>query len=91
MPGTALARERNAFVRFVWKRLMPVLSGFIDGVSSPERSACFLVDELILGQSGHASGDYIEFTGKPAPASRQARDKEAARRFLAETRALVPG
>jgi len=50
MPGTGLARQQNAMVKFVWKRIMPMLSSFVEGVSSPERSANMLVDGLILGQ-----------------------------------------
>ena len=89
MPGTGLARQRNTLLRFLWKRVMPVLSLFDEGVSSPERSARFLVDGLILGQAVYPSGAHVEFTGNPAPASRQAKDLEAAKRFLAEARSLA--
>ena len=89
MPGTGLARQRNTLLRFLWKRVMPVLSLFDEGVSSPERSARFLVDGLILGQAVYPSGAHVEFTGNPAPASRQAKDLEAAKRFLVEARSLA--
>lgn len=89
MPGTALARQQNAVVRFVWKRVMPVLRHLVEGVSSPEQSAELLVDDLVLGQRRYAPGAHIEFTGKPAASSRQADDLEAARRFLADARALL--
>lgn len=89
MPGTGLARQRNALVRFVWKRIMPALASFVEGVSTPERSARFLVESLILGHPDHPSGAHIEFTGKPAPSSERARDPDAAKRFLAEARAVL--
>lgn len=89
MPGTGLARQQNATVRFVWKRIMPMLSSFVEGVSSPERSAKMLVDGLILGQDRYPSGTHIEFTGKSAPASKQAQDQNAAKRFLTETRSML--
>lgn len=89
MPGTGLARQQTAFVRFIWKRVMPTLVRSVEGVSSPERSAHFLVDNLLLGQRSYPSGAYIEFTGKTAPSSEQAQDLNAAKRFLAEVRPLI--
>jgi len=91
MPGTGLARQQNAFVRFIWKRIMPSLAGFVEGVSSPERSARFLVDRLILGQHQYPSGAHIEFSGKSAPSSKQAQDLHAAERFLADVRSMMEG
>lgn len=88
MPGTGLARQQNALVRFVWKRVLPILPRFVEGVSSPERSAKFLVDELVLGPPRYPSGAHIEFTGDPAPASLQANDLDAARRFLSDVREI---
>ncbi|MCY0095995.1 SDR family NAD(P)-dependent oxidoreductase [Hoeflea ulvae] len=88
MPGTGLARQQNAAVRFVWKRIMPLLAGFAEGVSTPDRSARFLVDHLILGPREYPSGGHIEFTGKPAPASNEANDLSIAKRFLKEARAM---
>jgi NAD(P)-dependent dehydrogenase (short-subunit alcohol dehydrogenase family) len=39
MPGTSLARDRSAVERFAWKYILPILSWFVPGVSSPRRSA----------------------------------------------------
>ncbi|KFB10687.1 SDR family NAD(P)-dependent oxidoreductase [Nitratireductor basaltis] len=89
MPGTSLAREQNASVQFVWKRLMPVLRHFVEGVSSPEISARLIVDDLVPGDTRYRSGSHIEFTGKVAPASQQANDLAAAKRFLEDARALL--
>jgi protochlorophyllide reductase len=89
MPGTSLAREQGAFVRFVWKRVMPVLHHFVDGVSSAEGSARVIVDDLIPPTSRYRSGSHVEFTGKAAPASQQANDLEAAKRFLEDARDLL--
>ena len=88
MPGTGLARQQNALVRFVWKRILPVLPYFVEGVSSPERSAKFLVDHLILGKHGYPSATHIEFTGKPATSSAEAQDFDVAKNFLAEMRSM---
>ena len=88
MPGTGLARQQSAPVRFVWKRAMPLLAGFVEGVSTPTRSARFLVDRLIFGPREYPSGGHIEFTGKPAPASKEAEDLSTAKRFLIEARAM---
>lgn len=89
MPGTGLARQQTAVVRFVWKRIMPVLASFVEGVSSPTRSAQMLVDGLILGEQEYPSGSHVEFTGKPAPASEEASDSSVAKRFLVDARALL--
>ncbi|WP_018689496.1 SDR family NAD(P)-dependent oxidoreductase [Ahrensia kielensis] len=89
MPGTSLAREQSAVVQFVWKRVMPVLRYFVEGVSSPEKSARVIVDDLILKKGQFPSGCHVEFTGRIAPASQQASDLEAAKRFLKDTRALL--
>ena len=90
MPGTGLARDRGPALRFVWRRVMPVLRHAVEGVSSAERSARALVDGLVLGGMTFASGDCVEFTGRPAPISAQAADRAAAARFLAEARTLWP-
>lgn len=89
MPGTSLAREQSVFVQFVWKRMMPVLHHFVEGVSSPEISARVIVDDLVLGEAQYRSGSHVEFTRKAAPASQQANDLEAAKRFLEDARGLL--
>lgn len=88
MPGTGLARQQNALVRFIWKRVLPMLPYFVEGVSSPEQSAKFLVDRLILGKGGYPSATHIEFTGKPATSSAEAQDFDVAKNFLAEMRSM---
>ncbi|SDW08104.1 protochlorophyllide reductase [Albimonas donghaensis] len=90
MPGTGLARDRGPTLRFAWRRVMPLLRHAVEGVSSAERSARALVDGLVLGGMTFASGDCVEFTGRPAPISAQAADRAAAARFLAEARTLWP-
>ena len=39
MPGTGLARDRGAFVRFAWHALMPLAVPLMPGASTPRRSA----------------------------------------------------
>lgn len=89
MPGTSLAREQSAIVQFAWKRVMPALRHFAKGVSSPRKSARIIVDELVLGKGQFRSGTHVEFTGKTAPASKQANDLDAAKRFLKDARSLL--
>jgi NAD(P)-dependent dehydrogenase (short-subunit alcohol dehydrogenase family) len=56
MPGTRLARDRSAIERFAWKYLLPVLGLFVQGISSPQRSARILyrllTDPLIAPTTG---------------------------------------
>ncbi len=68
MPGTQLARDRSAVERFAWKYVMPWSAYFLPGVSSAEASGQALVRELLLSRE-HNNGDYLEFTGEPAPRS----------------------
>lgn len=89
MPGTALARDRSAVANFAWKYVMPVLRYLIKGVSTPTQSANMLIDGLVLGTNRRHSGAHVEFTGKPAPTSKEAGDLVAAKKFLNDARALL--
>ena len=74
MPGTELARERSALMRFAWKRAMPALRGVVAGVSSPERSAGAMLRVALSLADAYESGDYVEFTGRSALRSPEAED-----------------
>jgi NAD(P)-dependent dehydrogenase (short-subunit alcohol dehydrogenase family) len=89
MPGTALARDRGAAANLAWKYVMPVLRHFIEGVSSPTQSANMLIDGIVMGGERHLSGVHVEFSGKPAPTSKEAGDLDAAKAFLQDARILL--
>lgn len=89
MPGTNLARERPAFVRFVFKNVMPLLVPFISLISSPGKSARMIVDGVLASNSEYKSGDYIEFTGHLAPHSPLAVDHGSAADLLDHSKTLV--
>lgn len=75
MPGTGLARNRSAPERFAWRYVMPLVGRFVRGVSSPDRSARTLVDDILLAAKPLASGAYLEFNGSDAPHSPLAKDR----------------
>ena len=61
MPGTALARDRSVVEQFAWKYLLPLLSLFVPGVSSPYRSSqtlCRLLSETEIASTNGAYFDY---------------------------------
>ena len=89
MPGTNLARERPALVRFVFKNVMPLLVPFISQISSPGKSARMIVDGLLANGSAYTSGDYVEFTGHPAPHSPLAVDDRRAADLLDHCNTLI--
>lgn len=83
MPGTGLARERSAPIRFAWRYILPGLLALMPGVSSPETSARALAGLLLTGWGGRPSGAYVEFTGRPAPAASLATDDARAEAMMA--------
>ena len=89
MPGTNLARERPALVRFVFKNVMPMLVPFISQISSPSKSARMIVDGLLATDSKYNSGDYVEFTGHPAPHAPLAVDDRRAADLLDHSNTLI--
>ncbi len=74
MPGTALARERPTIVQLIVKYIIPLFRPFVRSMSSVAKSSETLVGLIMAPQPGFQSGDYIEFTGGPAPESEAARD-----------------
>ena len=89
MPGTNLARERPAVVRFIFKNVMPMLVPFINQISSPNKSARMIVDGLLASDSKFNSGDYVEFTGHLAPHSPLAVDDRCAADLLDHSHTLI--
>lgn len=88
MPGTELARNRSALERFGWYHVLPAMRRIIPGISTSQASGHALVKHCILSDS-HASGSYVEFTGRPAPRSKLSTDSENARALIEFSRHLL--
>ena len=69
MPGTELARDQPAALRFAWKNILPAAAKMIDGASTAKRSGAMLAQVLIGQQSPNGTALHIEFTGKEIPSS----------------------
>ncbi|PHR94147.1 MAG: hypothetical protein COA69_00690 [Robiginitomaculum sp.] len=82
MPGTHLARDRPAKVKFIWYHVLPKLQPFMAargvGISLPHKSAESL-RKLLTGEFSAKSGDYLEFSMKPAPISTDGQSAEYAK------------
>jgi NAD(P)-dependent dehydrogenase (short-subunit alcohol dehydrogenase family) len=90
-PATALARDENAFVRFLVKYVMPILvpllMPFIKILSTPKRAARVITK--ILTDTTSKCGVYYDESGHPMLGSEQVRDPKFTDRVVAETRALL--
>ncbi|MBL1420021.1 MAG: SDR family NAD(P)-dependent oxidoreductase [Alphaproteobacteria bacterium] len=82
MPGTHLARDRPAIVKFVWYNILPKLQPILAyrgvGISLPHKSAESL-RKLLTGEFITKTGDYIEFSMALAPVSIDAQSDEYAK------------
>jgi NAD(P)-dependent dehydrogenase (short-subunit alcohol dehydrogenase family) len=63
MPGTELARDQPAALRFAWKNILPTAAKLIDGASTTERSGETLSHLLTGARYAGQTGIYVEFTG----------------------------
>ncbi len=88
MPGTGLARERPAPMRFASTYVMPAMRAFLPGISSYPKSAKAFAD-ILAGRTPSRSGDYLEYTGSAARLSDLAKDTGAARDLYDVSRELV--
>ena len=69
MPGTELARDQPAAIRFAWKNILPAAANMIEGASTAKRSGAMLA-QILMGQKfSNGTGLHIEFTGKAIPSS----------------------
>lgn len=74
MPGTGLARDQPAALRFAWKNILPTAAKMIDGASTPKRSGAMLAQLLLQERHSTGTGLHIEFTGKVIPSSDMSHD-----------------
>jgi NAD(P)-dependent dehydrogenase (short-subunit alcohol dehydrogenase family) len=87
IPGTALARDANVFLRLLLKYVLPLLAPFMKYWSTPTRAAR-VVSTILLNESGQ-SGIYYDDGGHPMLGSALVRDPEFSARVVAQTRDLL--
>ena len=77
MPGTELARDQSAAIRFAWKNVLPTAAKLIDGASTAKRSGSMLADLLSGLHLPNGSGLHVEFTGHEIASSQLSYDEAA--------------
>ena len=74
MPGTDLARDQPAAIRFAWKNVLPTAAKLIDGASTAKRSGAMLARLLTGEHLADGSGLHVEFSGLEIASSRMSYD-----------------
>jgi hypothetical protein len=75
MPGTELARDQPAALRFAWKNILPTAAKLIDGASTAKRSGAMLAQLLSKKRFRAGTGLHVEFTGNEIPSSQMSYDQ----------------
>ena len=75
MPGTELARDQPAALRFAWKNILPTAAKLIDGASTAKKSGAMLAQLLTQKRFPSGTGLHIEFTGNEIPSSQLSHDR----------------
>lgn len=75
MPGTELARDQPAAIRFAWKNVLPTAAKLIDGASTAKRSGIMLAELLAGRHLPNGTGIHVEFTGHEIPSSQMSNDE----------------
>jgi NAD(P)-dependent dehydrogenase (short-subunit alcohol dehydrogenase family) len=75
MPGTELARDQPAALRFAWKNILPTAAKLIDGASTAKRSGAMLAQLLSQKRVSTGTGLHVEFTGHEIPSSKMSHDQ----------------
>jgi NAD(P)-dependent dehydrogenase (short-subunit alcohol dehydrogenase family) len=86
-PGTSLGRDANAFLRFLGKYVLTLITPFIKYGSTPMRAAR-VITKVLINESGQ-TGVYYDENGHPMLSSVLVRDPRFADRVVDETRALL--
>ena len=87
IPGTALGRDANVFIRLLLKYVLPLLAPFMKYWSNPKRAAR-VVTKILFNESGQ-TGIYYDDGGHPMRGSALVRDPKFTARVVAETRDLL--
>ncbi|MBC8163859.1 MAG: SDR family NAD(P)-dependent oxidoreductase [Roseiflexaceae bacterium] len=88
MPGTNLAREADAFTRFAWNRLLPLLGDRAPGISRVATSGRNLARLIDAPAFADLSGAYIAGQ-RPIASSAESRDLSKARQLWQGSAELV--
>jgi NAD(P)-dependent dehydrogenase (short-subunit alcohol dehydrogenase family) len=75
MPGTELARDQPAAIRFAWKNILPTAAKLMDGTSTANRSGGVLAQLLAAKLLSIGTGLHVEFTGHQIPSSTLSHDE----------------
>ena len=75
MPGTELARDQPAAIRFAWKNVLPTAAKLIDGASTAKQSGIMLAELLAGRHLPNGTGIHVEFTGHEIPSSQMSYDE----------------
>jgi NAD(P)-dependent dehydrogenase (short-subunit alcohol dehydrogenase family) len=75
MPGTELARDHPAAIRFAWKNILPTAAKLMDGTSTAQRSGGVLAQLLAAKLLSIGTGLHVEFTGHQIPSSTLSHDE----------------
>ena len=75
MPGTELARDQPAAIRFAWKNILPTAAKLIDGASTAKKSGAMLAQLLARKRFPSGTGLHLEFTGSEIPSSQLSHDR----------------
>jgi NAD(P)-dependent dehydrogenase (short-subunit alcohol dehydrogenase family) len=75
MPGTELARDHPAALRFAWKNILPTAAKLMDGASTAKRSGGILAQLLLAKLFPTGTGLHVEFTGREIPSSTLSHDE----------------
>jgi protochlorophyllide reductase len=90
VPGTGIARDRNALQKYLWRTLMPALTPILPGARHVETSAADLVHLIAAADLRQRSGSY--FDGRtPAEGSAESRDSAKIARLMQASRQLIAG
>lgn len=88
VPGTEIGRDRNWFLRFGWKYVMPMLVPILPGARALEQSASDLLWLLTEADARSLSGQYVD--GRvPQPGSMDSRDRAKIARAVEVAHALL--
>ncbi len=85
--GTGLGGDANAFLRFLFGRVITLFPPFAQYRSTPQKAAR-VITKILTDESGK-TGVYYDEKGEPMLASEQVQDTKFQDRVVAETRALL--
>ena len=89
MPGTELARDQPAAIRFAWKNILPTAAKLMDGASTAKQSGLVLAETLLAARFPTGTGVHFEFTGNEIPSSYLSYDERIQDELIAWAKAAA--